>query len=289
MENKKFLYQTLSRVFIFMMLIAGCAGAENKAVVIDGYDLTKAERFGMPEKLIEISGIGFYNGKADTVYAIQDEDGKLFRLAWGNKKYYSSKFAKKGDYEDLAILNQAVFILESDGTIYRFPFAETANEEIGQVQEFKDLIPAGEYEGMYGDQATGKLYIICKKCEVDEAENSVTGYVINVLDSVYLSGNFKLNLKEATGIKSRVAKNFRPSAISKNPVTGYWYFISAVSRLMVVTDNNWIIKETARLNESKFNQPEGIAFDHEGNLYLSNEGDDFSDGNILKFVHRPQK
>ncbi len=289
MQKKKFSYQSLSRFFIFMMLLAGCTGADKKAVTIDGYDLTTSERFSMPEKLLEISGIGFYDGNADTVYAIQDEDGKLFRLAWGNKKYYSSKFAQKGDYEDLAILNQAVFVLKSDGTIFRFPFAETANETIENVQEFKGLIPAGEYEGMYGEYLTGKLYVICKNCKVDDAENNVTGYVIDVFDSMYLSGNFKLNLKNTTGFKSQVKENFRPSAMAKNPVTGYWYFMSGVNRLLVVTDTNWVVQETAKLSESKFNQPEGIAFDQQGNLYISNEGSDFSDGNILKFVRQPMK
>jgi hypothetical protein len=32
-----------------------------------------------------------------------------------------------------------------------------------------------------------------------------------------------------------------------------------------------------------YEEPKGITFDSLGNLYISNEGDDFSEGNILRF------
>jgi secreted PhoX family phosphatase len=63
--------------------------------------------------------------------------------------------------------------------------------------------------------------------------------------------------------------------------------ISAVNKLLVVADSNWKITQACQLNGNVFNQPEGIAFDRQGNLYISNEGDDISEGNILKFVRTP--
>jgi uncharacterized protein YjiK len=56
-----------------------------------------------------------------------------------------------------------------------------------------------------------------------------------------------------------------------------------VNKLLVVTDRNWKAKEVCQLDGNTFNQPEGIAFDKDGNLFISNEGDDLSQGNILKF------
>jgi uncharacterized protein YjiK len=66
-------------------------------------------------------------------------------------------------------------------------------------------------------------------------------------------------------------------------VTSEWFIISAVNKLLVVTDDKWKIKETCLLSSNIFNQPEGITFDSTGTLYISNEGDDLSEGNILKF------
>jgi uncharacterized protein YjiK len=77
---------------------------------------------------------------------------------------------------------------------------------------------------------------------------------------------------------------FRPSALTKDPLTGDWYILSAVNKLLVVADKSWKVKGAYPLNTHTFNQPEGIAFDNDGNLYISNEGDGFIDGNILKFA-----
>ncbi|MNL43433.1 hypothetical protein D3C87_1659450 [compost metagenome] len=63
--------------------------------------------------------------------------------------------------------------------------------------------------------------------------------------------------------------------------------LSSTDKLLLVTDANWKIKEAHKLNSSTFNQPEGMAFDQELNLYISNEGDEITDGNILKFRYLP--
>src|SRR5690348_16719631 len=68
-----------------------------------GYDLNNPQRIIMPASLHEISGITFYQGRTDTVYAEQDEDGRLFYLKPGDKKAESFHFGKHGDYEDVAI------------------------------------------------------------------------------------------------------------------------------------------------------------------------------------------
>lgn len=264
--------------------IIGCASGQEEVKTPKEYNLDKPERFAMPESLLEISGISFYKGNNDTVYAIQDEEGKLFRLAWGNKKQYHVKFGKSGDYEDISILRDRVVVLKSNGSLYSFPFSDAIYEEIDSVQEWPRLLPEGEYEGMFGDENSGLLYILCKNCKVDDKDN-VTGYIYQLGDSSLApAGQFNVDVESIKPFSGKVKKGFRPSALAKNPVTGEWFIVSAINKLLVIADENWKIKNAYPLNGNTFNQPEGIAFDKSGNMYISNEGDDLSAGNILKFA-----
>ena len=49
----------------------------------------------------------------------------------------------------------------------------------------------------------------------------------------------------------------------------------------------WKIKNVYQLDPAIFHHPEGIAFDEQSNLYISNEGDETQNGNILKFERAP--
>jgi hypothetical protein len=266
-----------------LILVAACKQPDEKDQVLENYHLGKPEKFFMPESMLEISGFAFNNGKADTVYAINDEEGKLFRMAWKVKKQYNSKFGKKGDYEDVAIVNGKVVVLKSNGHLFIFPFSDVGYEEIDSAIELDNVLPPGEYEGMYADQATGKLYVICKKCKDDDAKSMVSGFIFQIGDAVYPLGTFQVNVNEIKALTGKVKRGFQPSALAQNPVTHEWFIVSGLNKLLVVTDSAWKIEKTYPLNGNTFNQPEGVAFDFEGNLYISNEGDDLSDGNILKF------
>jgi uncharacterized protein YjiK len=283
--NKK---HSLLRYFaLFVMLgiaLAGCNSTHKEEVIYKDYNLGKPEKFNMPESLFEISGITFVDGKSDTIYAIQDEEGKVFRLAWDIPKQLHAKFGKKGDYEDLAIINGQIYVLKSNGVLSNFPLSEAIFEEPEDVREIKGLLPKGEYEGIYGDAAAGELYVICKNCPQDDSKKSVTGYILKPDgDSTAIPKSFSIDVDQIKAITGKVSRGFRPSGLAKNPLTKDWYIISAVNKLLVVTDSQWKVKDAFTLNGNMFIQPEGLAFDRAANLYISNEGDDLFSGNILKF------
>ena len=272
---------------LLILTTGGCNMLLTDQQVMKEYRLDKPERFGMPESLAEISGIAFRHGDPSTIYAIQDEQGKLFWLQWGVRKQFHTKFEKNGDYEDLAIVRDRVIVLKSNGHLYSFPLSDTAAEEAGHVQVWKDLLPQGEYESIWASDATGLVYVLCKNCPQADSKISVPGYRFQLTDSsLRPAGNFAIDVSQIKAINGKVRRGFRPSALAMNPLTHEWFVLSAVNQLLVVADSNWNVKNVYHLDGNRFTQPEGLAFDNNGNMYISNEGDHLSGGNILKFDRR---
>ncbi|WP_231459906.1 SdiA-regulated domain-containing protein [Pedobacter sp. Leaf132] len=252
------------------------------------YDLSKPVKHNMPQSLFEISGIVFNNGDPKQVYAIQDEDGDLFYLGLEDKEAKFTKFGGKGDYEDLAILKKQVIVLKSNGEFHVFPLSEINKPEAANVQKVKDLLPKGEYEGLAADEATGKIYALTKASKADDKEKATRIYAFSMANDGTLKadGEFSIPYHEIAKASGSKKLNFKPSALSQNKNTNEWYILSSVNKMILVTDANFKIKSVVPLKGDDFNQPEGIAFDKDNTLYISNEGGTLSAGNILEFKLR---
>jgi hypothetical protein len=271
-----------------LFCMSACAGKKEPYKNLQHYNLDKPEKFVLPDVLYEISGIAFSGANGDTVYAEQDEEGRLFHFKPGDKNIISSKFGKKGDFEDVAIYKGTVIMLRSDGVLFTFPLAEANNKNAANAKEWDNLLPGGEYEGMYADE-NGRLYVLCKHCYSDKTSRTGGGYIFTVgsNDSIMPAGNFELDIKEIEQLAGEKKINFHPSALAKNKNTNEWYILSSVNSMLVIADSNWKVKEIYPLSTTVFNQPEGIAFDKNNNLYISNEGGATGGGNILKFAYQP--
>lgn len=280
---------TLFIIFFALFSMLSAISCINKKAYTSppGYDLTMPVKYNMPEKLTEISGITFRNGKSDSIYAEEDEKGRVYYFKLGDKEINHSEFGKGGDYEDIATLGNQVVMLRSDGVLFVFPFNQLRNNQIDNVQKWNDVLPQGEYEGLYGDEKSNQLYALCKHCS-DEKTSKVCGiysFTLAADGTVEKSGEFAINVKEIEEKTGQKKISFHPSALAKNQQTNEWYVLSSVNKMLVVTDSDWKVKEVYPLNPGVFRQPEGIAFDGQNNLYISNEGDKVSTGNILKFSY----
>lgn len=288
----KFLKQrklTLTNIFLLTLTLSftafSCAQDKPQANP-PGYDLADPERFKMPDALQEISGFAFHNGDAKTVYAQQDEDGKVFKMPFGTKEDKPTKFGKKGDYEDMAIVQNKVIVLKSDGDFFVFPLTDMAKEETTNVKLTENIIPKGEYEGLYANEQ-GEVFVLCKKCDQDKKKQA-TIYTLTLLadGSLKNKGTLTVDASELDKLSKKKKGSFHPSGLSRHPLTKDWYIISSVNKALLIYDSNWKIKSVHHLNSNEFNQPEGIAFDTAGNLYISNEGSETTLGNILKFAYK---
>jgi hypothetical protein len=249
------------------------------------YNMNNPKIIELPKSLTEISGLSFVNGNKNVLFAEEDENGRLYYFSPGEKKISFIKFGKKGDYEDLAICNGRVIVLRSDGVFFIFQLITPFEPEATNVTEINGLLPEGEYESLYADQLTNKLYVLCKNCKSVTTKRTTPGFVFQIHenDSISASGTFQIDEKKLGKIAGLGKMSFRPSAFAKNPATKEWYMISSINKILVTADSLWNIKDVFPLDRSLFNQPEGIAFDSSNSMYISNEGRGNQNANILKF------
>lgn len=236
----------------------------------------------MSESLREISGIVCLRGNADTLYAIEDEEGKLFYFHPGDGKFPYQKFGKRGDYEDVTIWNDQEFVvLRSDGSLFVFPLSIVKDGNTGNVEKYENILPTGEYEGLFGD-GTGRLIALCKHCPEEDRREEVSGYELGRGEQggLTVKGHFTVDVSTLK-LTSRKTK-FHPSCLARHPLTGEWYIISSVNKILVVLDDHWKVKAGYPLDPSVFKQPEGLTFDSKGNMYISNEGGQ-GNANVLLF------
>jgi len=273
-------------IILFICTLAACANSQKPAKTPPHYNINSPVVFKMPEGLREISGITILPG-TNLFLAEQDEEGKVFYFKLGDTKIAHTKFGAKGDYEDIALHNNRVFMLRSDGTLFSFPVSQLMAGAIKDVKTWAGMLPKGEYEGLYADPYTASMYVLCKHCKDENTSKVGGGYIFSVKadGSLTPNGSFEIDVKEIGKMTGAKKIDFHPSALAKNPVTGEWYIVSSVNQLLVVADKDWRVKDVYPLGRSVFNQPEGIAFDSTGNLYISNEGGD-GYGNILKFAFK---
>jgi hypothetical protein len=270
-------------LFLFIGLESSC---QQKGTYGPGsYDLSKPEKFVLPESLLEISGITFGKATGNIVYAHQDEDGLLFYFKPGEKAIKQVQFGKKGDYEDVAIVSNTVVILRSDGVLFTFPLSEVHKGKVNNVKKWEDLLPSGEYESLALDPKNNSLVVLCKVCKSDKEDKKTTGTVLRLGTDGRLTraSQFSIDAKKIAKVADKKKIHFQPSALTKNTLTNEWYIVASVNKLLVVMDEQWNPKSAFPLSPSIFLQPEGIAFDANNNLYISNEGDNTRAGNLLKF------
>ncbi|CDF78105.1 conserved hypothetical protein [Formosa agariphila KMM 3901] len=231
----------------------------------------------MPKKLVEISGISVLN--FPNILSVNDEEGKLYEYNLEtNTLEHSYKFGKDGDYEDIAVKDDEVYVLKSNGTIYQITNFRTDPE----VEEYDTFLnKKADTEGLFFDTTGNRLLVACKEeLEIDKADKNVIyefDLETKTLDKTPAftieKDHFKFNDKK---------HDFAPSGLAIHPKTNTLFVISTVGKLMIEMSLEGNILNKCSLDYPKFTQPEGIFFTENGDLYISNEGRK-GKGNILKF------
>jgi uncharacterized protein YjiK len=252
-----------------------------------GYDWAVYDKIILSDDLLEISGIAFAPGRFDTLYAQQDEEGAIFRVGLPSGKYKRVDFGDAGDYEDIAILRDTMLLLESEGSFYGFRLDSLTGKRAKPFRYYEKILPKGEYEGLFADASTGSYYALCKSCKGDKKNKQATVYQLHWnKDSLIIAGQYAIDVTEIMAASGKKKVAFEPSALARHPLTGEWYIVSSVNKMLVVANRQWKVTASYPLSRKLLVQPEGIAFDGAGNMYISSEGDELQAGRILKFGYK---
>ena len=245
----------------------------------------------LPPILREISGIAVYDSVR--LAGIQDEDGRIFifRIRDGLVEK-TVPFSKHGDYEDITVVKDRMYVLKSNGNIYRIDHFNAATPSVTLFTT--SLTSRNDCEGLCYDPFLNALLIACKGSPSLKKDQSLPKqravykfiFATSDIDTIpfLLINTERIARGEPLdwyqGISARMASRlsqngsivFQPSGIALHPVTGNLYILAHVGKMILIVDRKGSILHYLSIDPAILPQPEGICFDTDGVLYIASEG-----------------
>jgi uncharacterized protein YjiK len=244
-------------------------------------DLRILERWDLPGELVEISGITFTG--PNEVAGVQDEAGTIYLYNLGSKKITRRiPFGDTGDYEGITIAGNTAYIIRADGTLFEVTNYQSGKPAVKKYQT--GLTESQDVEGLTYD-TRNKCLLLAIKGEEPGSEDYKGIYAFNLstkkLDKEPV---YRILLDDTVfkGVSEKKKKNIlQPSDLAVHPTTGELYITEGAKPKLLVMDASGKAKNLYRMSTKEFTQPEGIAFNEGGEMFISNEGGN-GKGTILK-------
>ena len=206
------------------------------------------------------------------------------------------KFWKDGDFEGIEVVGNRVYTLQSDGDLISF---ELDGNDVSKIRkEETPLSIKNDTEGLGYDPVEDVLLIACKE-KGDIGDEEVKGRVVYAYDykKRKLDKDPVIQLRWSTvkafleGYEMDIfvgdSRRFKPSGIAVHPIDKHYYVLSTTGKSIIVFDRKGEIVLYYKVSRSIMEQPEGICFDANGDMYLSSEGDEEAP-RIAKFKMKTQ-
>lgn len=239
--------------------------------------------------LKEISGLS-PSGTPGLFCAISDEKGEVLfiDITGGGAIKRRVFFREKGDFEGVEKVDDCLYAIKSDGDLYVIQKWERGKVKSKKVKT--GLQKSDDVEGLGYDKQRNALLVACKGDPDSLAPRLIFAFDLRTkqLDSKPVYSIDPLEVNAAIPYDDTDKKHFfSASGIAIHPFSGDVYVIStALKRLVVLDYVTGKILAVARLDKKMLPQPEGIAFDSEGNLFISSEGKKDEDAMLLRFDYQ---
>jgi uncharacterized protein YjiK len=273
------------------------------------YDLSNpSATFNLDALLHEISGLTA-TSKNGQLACLQDESGQLFYIdAKTGKATPSVVFQNSGDFEGIEFVKDTLWATTSKGKLFK---VWNLNKTPFDVQIIKnESLKTANIEGLGYDKLNHRLLLASKADKADGTQlrtiwafdlqkqtpspNNRDASTVKKAFDIQLT-DFQTFLKDKTEKKyAKLVKDyvenplttgfdFGPSGIAVHPLNGHIYIVSSINKILVVLSPEGKILEMTKLDKALFQQPEGLCFDAEGTLYISNEAKDNPTASLLVF------
>ncbi|HZI53241.1 MAG TPA: SdiA-regulated domain-containing protein [Chitinophagaceae bacterium] len=251
------------------------------------YNFAQPVRFELDVAIREISGLIWDNQK-DQFVAHNDEKGQVYFLDRSAGTIMGQPFVfspSKGDYEDIAMIGQDIYVLRSDGAIFKIGIDSSGQRnstDLGKI----GLSDKNDFEAIYYDAEKKALIMICKNCNSDDKKTvSAFAYYPDSIGFV-TKPLYQIDAAKIKQLSPRETSKFQPSAARIHPVLKKLFIISSASNQLVVADSNGEVEAVYMLAKKLFPQPEGLTFKSNGEMWICNEGV-ASGGTLVKFLYTP--
>lgn len=244
----------------------------------------------LPESLGEISAMAYIS---DAIMAgVQDENGFIFVFNPNTGEISDSIiFEPTGDFEGLCFVGSTAWVLEAKGNLWEI--SDWQDEKLRKVSRHKTKLKKdNDSEGLCYDEKNGRLLIACKESPfIDDYRKDLRAvYAFDLktkslntkpvlsfdipLIIKYLSQNTDAAVHSDVAKKLEKGKNmpFMPSEIAIHPQTQEIYILASEGMGLLVFSATGELLQLYRLDPNIFEQPEGLTFAPNGDMYISSEG-----------------
>jgi uncharacterized protein YjiK len=239
------------------------------------YDLRGAPawRTELPAELAEISGLTL--APDNTVLTHGDERAVIYRFDLrthrlvGRFGLAGPHGVLHGDFEDIALVGDRLFLVASTGEIEEGRVASDG-ETVRAVRRTRGLGGACEVEGMVPDASTESLLLLCKTTRGKRWRGQVVILAVSTAtwrfeDAPRVVVSEKA-LEAVTG-----EKRFNGSALTRHPRTGTLLLLAGPQRAYAEISASGEVLGGGRLDGRLHRQPEGIAVAPDLTLLISDE------------------
>ena len=223
----------------------------------------------MPPELREISGLALttrgtvltHDDNIGRVYEINPKTGILL-------KGFSLAGGVRGDFEAITIAGTDIYLLRSNGKIYKFKEGADASQVPYTVYD-TGLGKECEFESMAYEADSSRLLLACKKFLQKPAPKELLIYRVPLpLGDRSAITAMQVAMKDVVG--SNKWKNFHPSDINIDPITKNYVIVASKEKgLIVVTPDGVVVRSEPIPGDHR--QPEGVAITPDSLLLVSDE------------------